>query len=192
MVRFHVLYLGASICKQEEFAKCVTILDVKEVIHRVKDFDIYSQVLTAANVMLLDNIKLESLAPSEVVTGDNRQGALPESIQLGLVLAQGKCILDISIFLGPQSQQIELMVPTSINNKQLEILILKQESHQRSSSVSVNLYKRLTLSYNKKELPDDAFLFQAFQNQKRPPNLVGINKIVPAKANAKPVSLASF
>lgn len=99
-----------------------------------------------------------------MVTGTHQDAPMKN---FHLTLAQGKCILDINMYLGQNCQQIDLVVPISVTIKSLEEMIFK----------SVNIPDLATsncmiLSYNRRELPDDSFLFEAFQSQRRVPELI--------------------
>lgn len=115
MVRFQVLHNDQRICKESDLAECETVLDIKKLINSLKGFDLNAQVLSFENVLLLDNFKLSQLTgPSLPPTGEKRSSPSESITTLVLNVAQGKCILDINLFLGNNSQKIELVIPSSI------------------------------------------------------------------------------
>ena len=90
---------------------------------------------------------------------------------LVLTVAQGKCILDINLFLGAKSNKIELVIPTSTTiDNLIERIILTAQRYE------LPLNSKMMLSFNKKELSEQQFIFQALF-ERRPPQLINMKSV---------------
>ena len=59
MVRFQLLYLDRSICKEEELLACKTVMHIKSLVKKAQGIDIHSQVISHNNVVLQDSFSLD-------------------------------------------------------------------------------------------------------------------------------------
>ena len=110
----------------------------------------------------MDSQELEGLNLSQHLppTGDERANQIQELMPTTflLTLAQGKCLLDINMSMGQNSQQIKLVVPASISIGSLKKLILQTADN---SSSTIPSDASLVISFNHKELQENSLLFQS-------------------------------
>lgn len=126
MVRFQLLYNEESLLKEQQLFKCETVLDIKKLVLLGWGHDPNAQMISFEGALLVDSFKLSQIAqPPQPQTGEPRPNMPQESMTtLVLTLAQGKCILDINLFLSNTSHQLELIIPSSITVESLQTLII--------------------------------------------------------------------
>lgn len=186
MVRFQLVCNEKYFLREEDLCKCETILDIKKLVFKIKKLEPAIQVISFENAMLPDNFKLSQLGqPTLPPTGEPRPSMPLDSLTtLMLTVAQGKCILNVNLFLGNNTHQIELVIPSSLTVASLQDLIIR--TVQR---LDLPKNAMLMLSYNKQELAKHEFIFQSlFEN--RPPQLLDIKSNGPALV--RPPAMRAF
>ena len=108
----------------------------------------------------LQELKKQQLSQISGPTGDERANLQQEKdpTTFLLTLAKGRCTLVIEMSMGQKSQQLEIVVPSSISIGALKKEILKALD---KSSPSIPSTTNLVISYNSKELQENTFLFQS-------------------------------